>query len=271
MEVISDQGMFLYEPEPGKDKLGANTTVDDGVNGPQKIHTSCSQPLEIGDVFGSYTVTDLVKIMDDVGSHNNIKIKGTLIPAEPIDLDFDDVTYTIDDGVDNTFTLLIPAGSFEVKGKPEDEKYEFKSAKGSVPDIKAKFDLGKCKFELDVKKVSDTSEITVMSLTVGLLAGLNYDEEVVVVEEKHNHLEYKAEPKHECCPKCKRITLMEVISDQGMFLYEPEPGKDKLGADTTVDDGVNGPQKIHTSCSKPIDVGDVFGAYTITDLVKIFD
>jgi len=69
MEVTSDQGVFVYEPKsgpgpgpgPGKDKLEAHTTVDDGVNGPEKIHTSCSQPLEIGDVFGAYTITDLVK------------------------------------------------------------------------------------------------------------------------------------------------------------------------------------------------------------------
>ena len=47
-----------------KDKLKAHTVVDDGVNGPVKIHTSCSQPIEIGDVHGTYTITDLIKIFD---------------------------------------------------------------------------------------------------------------------------------------------------------------------------------------------------------------
>ncbi len=67
MEVTSDQGVFMFEPEPGKEKLKANTVVDDGVNGAVKIHTSCSKPLEVGDVFGAYTVTDLIKIFDDDG------------------------------------------------------------------------------------------------------------------------------------------------------------------------------------------------------------
>ena len=56
--------MFVYEPEPGKDKRSANTTVDDGVNGPETIHTSCSQPIEVNDVFGPYTISELVKIFE---------------------------------------------------------------------------------------------------------------------------------------------------------------------------------------------------------------
>jgi hypothetical protein len=65
MEVTSDQGVFVFEPEPGKEKLKANTVVDDGVNGPVKIHTSCSKPIDVGDEFGPYTITGLIKIFDD--------------------------------------------------------------------------------------------------------------------------------------------------------------------------------------------------------------
>ena len=54
-----------------------------------------------------------------------------------------------------------------------------------------------------------------------------------------------------------------------MFL--PDPGKEKLSSSTDVDDGLNGLVTIHTSCSQPIDVGDGFGPYTITELIKIFD
>ena len=64
MEVTSDQGALVFEPEPGKDKLKANTVVDDGVNGPVTIHTSCSRPIEVGDVFGPYTISELVKIFE---------------------------------------------------------------------------------------------------------------------------------------------------------------------------------------------------------------
>ena len=54
--------------------------------------------------------------------------------------------------------------------------------------------------------------------------------------------------------KCKGIALLEVTSDQGVFVFEPGPGKEKLKAKTVVDDGVNGPVKIDTSCSKPLEV-----------------
>lgn len=102
---------------------------------------------------------------------------------------------------------------------------------------------------------------------------MNVGEETVEVEVKSKHLDYKKKPKLECCPKCKGISLMEVTSDEGVFVFLPEPGKTKLKANTIVDDGVNGEVKIHTSCSKPIEIGDVHGdgAYIITNLVKIFD
>jgi len=46
LEVTSDQGVFVFGPEPGKERLKAKTVVDDGVNGPVEIDTSCSKPLE---------------------------------------------------------------------------------------------------------------------------------------------------------------------------------------------------------------------------------
>lgn len=97
------------------------------------------------------------------------------------------------------------------------------------------------------------------------------EESGIVLEDKKNHLEHKKKPKLMCIEKCKGIALMEVTSDQGVFVFLPDPGKDKLRAQTEVDDGVNGVIKIHTSCSQPIDVGDGIGPYTITDLIKIFD
>ena len=202
---------------------------------------------------------------------NKVELKGTFSPALPIDLAVDDVAYIIDDGQGNALAFLIPAGSFEVEGKPDKQKFKFHSAKGSKPDIKAKFDFDKCKFELKAKRVQGTDEITGTTLTIELWAGANVAQEVVEVKIKPRHLEYKREPKLSCCQKCKGIALLEVTSDQGVFVFEPEPGKEKLKRKTVVDDGVNGRVKIDTSCSKPIDVGDVFGVYTVTDLIKIFD
>ncbi len=277
LEVTSMDGteqlVGLHIPEEGREKLGTNTIVDDGVNGPQTIHTSCSQPIEIGDVFGPYTVTDLVKIFDDDPDTrgNKVEIRGSFDPALPIDLAVDDVTYTIDDGNGHTFALVIPAGSFEVDGKPEKRKFKFKGTIGGM-DVHAK--LERCKFKVNVKGVTNATQFAGTTMTIRLQVGANVGQEVVEMVDKRNHLEHKKHPKVECCPKCKGIASMQVTSDQGVLTFEPEPGRDKLRANTVVDDGVNGEGTVHTSCSQPIEVGDVFGpndAYTISELVKIFD
>ena len=130
---------------------------------------------------------------------NKVEVKGTFDPASPIDFAVDDVTYTIDDGLDYMLTFIIPAGSFEPEGKPDKQKFRFHSAKGSQPDIKARFDFLKCKFELKVKEVMDTSEITAETLAIVLQAGANLVEEVVQVQAKPKHLEFKREPKLNCC------------------------------------------------------------------------
>ena len=135
---------------------------------------------------------------------NKVEVKGTFDPASPIDFAVDDVTYTIDDGLDYMLTFVIPAGSFEPEGKPDKQKFRFHSAKGSQPSIKAKFDFLKCKFELKVKGVIDTSEITADTLAIVLQAGANIAQEIVELEvkgKKGEHLEYKRKPKFECCPE----------------------------------------------------------------------
>jgi len=107
-------------------------------------------------------------------------------------------------------TFIIPAGSFEAEGEPDKQKFRFHSPKGSQQDIKARFDFLECKFELKVKGVMDTSEITADSLAIVLQAGANLVEEVVQVQAKPKHLEFKREPKLNCCPKCKGLALLEV-------------------------------------------------------------
>jgi len=135
---------------------------------------------------------------------NKVEVKGTFDPASPIDFAVDDVTYIIDDGLGYMLTFIIPAGSFEPEGKPDKQKFRFHSPKGSQPDIKARFDFLKCKFELKVKGVMDTSEITADSLAIVLQAGenpANLVEEVVQVQAKPKHLEFKREPELNCLPE----------------------------------------------------------------------
>ena len=171
-----------------------------------------------------------VKLETKAGKKGNkVELKGTFSPALPIDLAVDDVTYIIDDGQGNALAFLIPAGSFEVDGKPDKQKFKFHSAKGSQPDIKAKFDFDKCKFELKAKRVQGTDEITGTTLTIELWAGANLAQEMVKVKIKPKHLEYKRKPKLNCYPKCKGIALLEVTStdsftgDEYVLLFEPDP------------------------------------------------
>jgi len=205
LEVTSDQGVFVFEPDPGKEKLKANTRVNDGVNGPVRIHTSGSRPLNIGDVFGAYTVTNLIKIYhDDPNTTGGIDVKGTFNPALPFDPNADDVTFVIDDGQGHILTFHIPAGSFTPEGRPEDQKFKFDTPKGSVTDIKAKFDVLKCTFDLKVKKHSGTTDVTGPNITVILQAGPNLAQETVQVQAKGKHkdrLEHRKTPKLKCCPK----------------------------------------------------------------------
>jgi len=202
LEVTSNQGVFVYEPQPGRDRLRAITIVNDGVNGPVLINTSCARPLEIGDVFGPYTVTNLVKIFQDsrVKASNNLDIKGTFTAAVPLNLDANDVTYTIYDDLGHILTFAIPAGSFRLTDEPELQQYRFDSPRGSSPDIKAKLDLLECRFELMAKELLSNGQFTGPALTVVMQSGPNLAQEVVNVQQKNTFLEHKKRPPLKCCP-----------------------------------------------------------------------
>ncbi|MFQ5654538.1 MAG: HYR domain-containing protein, partial [Planctomycetota bacterium] len=189
----------LTVPGPGETELPSNVTVDDGVNGPQTIHTSCSQPIEIGDVFGYYTVTDVVKIFDSSpdARGNDIDLRGTFVPAVPIDFALDDVSFTIDDGAGHLYFFDIPAGSFQGHGSPEKQEFEFE---GMIDGMEVKTKFEGCGYRLKVKGVPGASDIVGTTLTLGLLAGANGAQEVVVMEDKSNHLKFKRAPKVNCCP-----------------------------------------------------------------------
>jgi hypothetical protein len=136
----------------------------------------------------------------DKAKGSDIDVKGTFTPTVPIDLSVDDVMYFIDDGEGNVLDFLIPAGSFKPEGKPEHQKYKYDSPKKAKPEIKAKFDFGKCMFELKTWNIPEASEISGTMLTVGLQSGVNIGEEVLETQVKEKHLEYKKKPKLDCCP-----------------------------------------------------------------------
>jgi hypothetical protein len=140
--------------------------------------------------------------------NSEIEIKGTFNAAVPIDLAVDDVLYVVDDGQGNVLEFFIPAGSFELHGKgkkhnPADQKFEFHSHKKDGLDLKANFDLDKCRFELKAKKAVGLEGITGGELTVTMQVGINACQETVELKghgkSREKHLEYKAKPKPECC------------------------------------------------------------------------
>ncbi len=164
-------------------------------------------------------MTNLSKTYSNKGDDRGgkLEMRGTFGPALPIDLAVDDVTYTIDDGEGYTFTLTIPAGSFEQEGEPENQMFKFESPREDEPNSKAWFDLLRCEFRLDVKGIRNTNRMAAATtafrsghdekrikrgrnLTICLSVGANIGQETVEATAKRNHLEYKKKPRQECCP-----------------------------------------------------------------------
>jgi len=280
IELTSSDGteeiVSLYRAEEGsgggvqEDTLPPTTVVDDGINGPVTLDTSCTTLIQIGDVFGAYTVTDLKKDFDedDDVKGNEVELRGSFVPATPFDLALDDVTWSIDDRMGHVASFTIPAGSFQMDGNPNKAKYKFEGIVGGA-EVHAEFE--KCKFRFEADNAMNTGQLVGATMTIRLDVGANVGEETLVLEQKRNHLKLKRKPKLNCCPKCKGIASMQVTSSAGVLLFEPAAGQTKLASNTTVDDGVNGAVTIHTSCSQSIEVGDVFGPYTVSELVKVFD
>lgn len=271
----TEELISLYKAEEGsggaeEDTLPPSIIVDDGVNGSVTIDTSCTAPVEIGDIFGPYTVSDVKKDFDDLDDDkgNEVEVRGSFVPAVPFDLALDDVTLSIDDGMGHAVTFVIPAGSFEISGKPENGKFKFE---GDIVGTEVKAKLEECKFKINVKGATNAGSLVGTTMTIQLEIGANVGEETLVMQDNKNHLTFEKEPKLNCCPECEGIASMQVTSVAGVLTFVPETGQTELASNTVVDDGVNGPVTIHTSGLQPIDVGDVFGPYTVSEVVKIFD
>jgi len=253
-----------------EDILPASIIVDDGVNGPITVDTSCGVAIQIGDAYGPYTVSDIDQDFDDQPDSrgNDVQIRGTFVPAVPFDLAVDDFHISIDDGQGDVALFTVPAGSFVSDGNPSKGKFKFEGNVGTA-DVKVK--LKGCKVEFKAKNATNTATLTGTAVTVRLAVGPNLGEDMLVMEDKGNHLKFKRQPKVNCCPSCRGVASMQVTSGQGVLVFVPDAGQSKLNANTVMDDGVNGPVTIHTSCSQPIDVGDTFGPYTISEVIKVFD
>ncbi len=269
-ELIS---LFKAEEHSGgdeEDTLPPSIVVDDGVNGPVTVDTSCGTTISVGDVFGPYTVSDVEKDFDDHDDDhgNKVELRGSFVPAVAYDLAIDDFVISVDDGQGNVAVFTIPAGSFQIHGNPSKGKYKFEGTIG-VARVEAK--LEGCSYKFEIENAPNTGQLLGTTMTIGFAVGPNVAEQTLIMENKGNHLKFKGEPKVNCCPDCEGIASMQVTSDQGVLVFEPDAGDTELPANTVVDDGVNGAVTIHTSCSQPLAVGDQMGAYTISEVIRVYD
>jgi hypothetical protein len=112
--------------------------------------------------------------------------------------------YEFDDGNGHSWEFTIPAGSFEVEGKPSLQKYRYNSPKGADLDVSARFDFSQCTFEVEFTDVDGTDEIVGSSLTFFLQTDYdpnhNYGQDTVDLEVTTQHLQYEAEVPLDCCP-----------------------------------------------------------------------
>jgi len=252
-----------------EDTLPPSIVVDDGVNGAVTVDTSCSLVIAIGDAFGPYTVTDIDK---DYDAHmeprgNEVEFRGSFVPATPFDLSVDDVTFSIIDAFGHSAFFTIPANSFVMEGRPEKGKYKFEGLIGGAT-VKAK--LKGCQFSFKAENATQTDSLSGTMMTIQLAINANIGKETVAMLDKGNHLKFKQEPKVDCCPDCIGVASLQVTSNQGVLVFIPASGSSALSANTVVNDGVNGSVTVNTSGSQPIAVGDVYGAYTISEVIKIY-
>ncbi len=273
--IGTEELISLFKAEEGsggveEDTLPSSIIVDDGVNGAVTVDTSCTQVIAIGDVFGPYIVSDIDKDYDDAPEPrgNKVELRGSFVPAVPYDFMTDDVTFSIIDAFGHSAFFTIPANSFALDGKPEKGKYKFEGIIGGA-EVEAKFKG--CKFSFKAKGATQTDSLTGTMMTVQLAINANIGKETIAMLNKGNHLKFKREPKVDCCPECIGIASLQVTSSKGVLVFNPAVGESTLPSNIVVNDGLNGSVTIHTSCSQAIDVGDVFGAYTISEVIKVFE
>ena len=92
MGSVSDEQVITADASAqGQEKLGTNTDIIVADTLEEKIHTSCSRPIEIGMVFGDWEIVDLEKITEGGGggapspAYVEIKSKGVTYFAGTIE------------------------------------------------------------------------------------------------------------------------------------------------------------------------------------------
>ena len=225
--VVTDNGDGTYTitPASGKTKLGANTKIYVSGTLSTTIHTSCSRPLAVNDVFGSFTVVGLDKIAD----------------GKAIVTDNGDGTYTITPAPGET--KLEANTKIYIDGTLHTTIHTSCSKPLNVGDVFGDFTVS------GIVKISDSNpQSKCKGITSLKLLYLDSTPATITVDKG-------------------------VITDNGDGTYTltPESGKDKLDSNTKfyVDDALD--TIIHTSCSRPLNVNDTYGSFKIVGMDRIYE
>jgi tetratricopeptide (TPR) repeat protein len=255
--TVSQGDTFVVEAtDETKGKLHSEITLV--VNGEEaaKIHTSCSKPIEVGDVHGDFEITDLEKLFS-AGKGKKKQISDEALAAVQPSID----ALVKADRI-LAETLLIEAQAVPVSDPNKQDKVDREIAKAFEELTKGDADRDTGKFDKAIRHYKKAWE--------------------------HASHAIKEATKEAKSDKCRGITSMTLVytggaganitadkghvtdNGDGTYTITPENGKDKLSANTKISVGGQPHTEIHTSCSKPTDIGDVHNDFTITALQKLF-
>jgi hypothetical protein len=311
-------GLYLITPTGSYTKLKAHTQIY--VNGVEvaNIHTSCSKPINIGDIHGDFTIVDLVKIMKtgppaiipaiiEIGqgdmyeitvkwnqgtkNHEDAylwlryadgktkKLRQKLTPTNP--------TWTISNRPFMEKLLDTPIIFTASATDPGSDDFAF--VWNFNDETKNQVHL----YDNDDQTTAVDGHSAELSVIFDQLPGRDPwfdrtdntqrspDMNPMNVDDTTLH-SFKGKHKYS---KCKGVSEMvleyaggagaavtandAMVSDNADGTYTFTPTGDKLKASTKV--SVDGSEEadIHTSCSKPIEIGMVYGDFTIVGLNKI--
>ena len=232
--VDNGDGTYTITPEPGKSKLSSNTEIYiDGVLHTE-IHTSCSKPIDVGDVYGDFTIVDLDKITEGKG----------------VVTDNGDGTYTITPAPGES--KLSSNTKIYIDGVLHTEIHTSCSKPLNEGDVYDDFTV------VGVDKILESKCKGITSLTLEYLGGAGAD---ITLDEGAK------------CKGITSMTLSytggagaDITVDKGevtdngdgTYTITPQFGDSKLSSNTEIFvDGVLHTE-IHTSCSKPIEIDDEY-------------
>ncbi len=225
-----------------------------------------------------------IEVKRNKAGRDEIEIEKGVLAFDPGDT-FDPATEVVKlDLNGGTFSLSIPAGSFERKGAKAD--YRYKTGSGVTPKVHARINVEKGEWEVKIDRADAALFENAASLDITLMIGDVKGQVTVPLavkkdDAKERKLEFKRHPRAECIPDPDEnspdptkhrscLSYMEVTYHLGQPDQEViRKFSDDIGhPETTFITSGGQAVTFHTSCSQPLACGDqdATGNFTITGL-----